>query len=215
MTQDWRNRIVVALGAGDARVVAAAVGVDARGMDLETPRTLRTGEEMTVQIRCAGRRQLIEARVRVEPPPKTAGANTRLVFIDPAAEGLQAVHSAARELGLMATPTRPPTGPLDEAVVARPGETIEAVLVDLQAPREMALALGALLDGALMLPLVPAPEVGARVLLRLILPEGRPLWLPAHVVYRGLLETGAEGIGVALDPPPEPLRRELRRLRGA
>lgn len=210
---DWSGGILIALGSGEARSVSPALGLDPKGLDLTTSVPLRVGEDVALQIRCGGpRRMILETRARVESlGPAERGHAVRLLWLEPGGEDLQAVITLARDLGL-APAGRSSQAPVDETIPVRPGEESDALLLDLQDPAELTQAMHQLLHGALMVATATPPEVNTPLLLRLLLPEGQALWLSGRVVYHGVAPGGRPGVGIALDPLPEALRRELRQL---
>ena len=204
---------MIGLGHGDERRVSPADLVDSRGVEITTSLPLRIGEEVELQIRCGGpRRMLCEVQARVEQLGRAErGTAVRFAWLEPGDETLQPILALARELGL-GPAGRASQVPVDETIAVRLGAEMDALLLDLQEPAALSQAVTQLLTGALMVAISAPPAVNSTLLLRLLLPEGQALWLSGRVVYHGLAAGGRPGMGIAMDPLPEPLRRELRQL---
>jgi len=86
-------------------------------------------------------------------------------------------------------------------------------LVDASADGSSRLTIDEILSGSLLVATPEVPEKNSDALVRLELPEMSVLWLCGRVVYHGQMRDGRAGIGLALEPLPESVRRDLRALR--
>lgn len=206
---------LVALAVGETRAVVPLELVDPRALEIETTLPLRMGETLDIQVRCTAgaRRLLIEVSVRVEAMQGTpAGRRARLAFQQPELPAVAELLGFAHKMGRGAPEkVAPPTA--DEAVGVRASAPLATFCVDAAAEGVGRLVLDEVLAGSLLVAARDAPEKNAEVLVRLDLPEGRSLWLCGRVVYHGQTRSGHPGVGLALEPLPEAIRRDIRALR--
>ena len=202
---DWSDTILVAIGVGDDRSVTPLVSASAVGLEVVTAVGVKVGDEVQLQIRCGGpRRVRFATQGRVESRTQdNVGFRVRFAYLTPDSDDLQALAGLARERSLFADDSR--SGTADDE--------IETILFDLHTAEAASEAVDQLLAGSLMVATASPPAVNVQVLLRLSPAEGSPLWLSGRVVYHGLVAPGRHGAGIALDPVPDALRRELKHLR--
>ncbi len=211
---DWSQSILVALALGEERSVTPVLLSDGLAIETISRVSVKVGDELELQIRCGGPRRLrFSLRARVESRfPAEGGHRIRFVHLQPDHPDLPALAAVARERGIVPVEARPAAAPMDEGLVVKAGELLEAYLLDLDLAQGAAV-LDELLAGALTIGTDSPPAVNVHVLLRLGHPEHRPILLSARVVYQGEIAPGRPGVGLALDPLPETLRRDLKHLR--
>jgi len=200
---------------GEARAVVPLVLADDHGLEVFTTLSLRAGDTFEVQLRCVSgaSRLLVELAVRVEwLRPKNDGQRVRLRFVRPDSPATADVLAFAEKLGLR-TPEKPTASNAEEPVVVRAMVSLPTWLVDASADGSSRLTIDEILSGSLLVATPEVPEKNSDALVRLELPERSVLWLCGRVVYHGQMRDGRAGVGLALEPLPESVRRDLRALR--
>ncbi len=206
---------LVALAVGEERAVVPLDLADSRGIEVETTLPLRIGDALEIQVRCSAgaRRVMVEIPVRVDTLlPAVSGRRARLAFGLPESTAVSEILAFAQKLGRRA-PEKTPVAPADDALPVRLSAARTTFLVAAIEAGAARLLIDEIAAGSLLVAATETPEKNAEVLVRVALPEGRTLWVSGRVVYHGQTRDGRPGVGLALEPMPDAVRRDLKALR--